>query len=171
MIGFSNAVVNVEEHTPAHIATVARVAFEGIEANAELSQEPTKQFESFLDRRSHTRREPEGNEPLQPARRTTTVADTQGNALSQQTSRSDAVTAAPRQNIKVPDLLSSHEVYHIKQAAAKLSAERSSAQLLWSWIAIAVFLVSLTGAYIRTATSSTSNQTGHTLAVVMLFSY
>lgn len=78
---------------------------------------------------------------------------------------------APRQNIKVTDLLSSYESYRIKMAASQLSAERSSAQLLWSWIAIGVFLVSLTGAYIRTATSSASNQTGHTLAVVMLFSY
>ncbi|KAF2104963.1 hypothetical protein NA57DRAFT_71162 [Rhizodiscina lignyota] len=128
-------------------------------------QEPTKQFESFLDKRSKIKREAsEGEELPLPARRTTT-------AVGDQSTRGDQASRGPRKDINVPDLLRRQEMYYIKKAASELAAERSSGQLLLSWLAIAVFLASLTGAYIRTATNSANNQTGHTLAVVMLFSF
>ncbi|ORY04382.1 hypothetical protein BCR34DRAFT_591254 [Clohesyomyces aquaticus] len=70
----------------------------------------------------------------------------------------------------VPDLLTRREIYRIKNCALQLAKNRST-NLVLSWIAIIIFLGSLVGAYIRTATTQKHNQTSHTLAIVMLFSF
>ncbi|KAF1995935.1 hypothetical protein P154DRAFT_609621 [Amniculicola lignicola CBS 123094] len=88
--------------------------------------------------------------------------------------RSDqgAQDAAQNQQLgpKPLDLLTLREICFIKKCALSLAKNRSH-RPLWSWVAIIIFLISLTGAYIRTATTEKNNQTSHTLAVVMLFSF
>ncbi|KAI9776972.1 MAG: hypothetical protein M1835_005351 [Candelina submexicana] len=74
-------------------------------------------------------------------------------------------------NVRIPRSLTEYEIYHIKDASHFLAENRKSPKLLFTWSAIVIFLVSLTGAYIRTATEKINNQTSHTLAVIMLFSF
>jgi hypothetical protein len=89
----------------------------------------------------------------------------------------------------LPDLLTRREICHIKKCALQLAKNRyvyardprqrrkkadeliRTTNLYISWIAIIIFLGSLTGAYIRTATTKNVNQTPHTLAIVLLFSF
>ncbi|KAF1962370.1 hypothetical protein CC80DRAFT_588928 [Byssothecium circinans] len=81
----------------------------------------------------------------------------------------DQNNTAPK-DTKIPDLLRYEEIYHIKKCAIRLAKNRST-NLALSWIAIMIFLASMVGAYVRTATTQKTNQTSHTLAIVMLFSF
>ncbi|KAI9716689.1 MAG: hypothetical protein M1812_005227 [Candelaria pacifica] len=74
-------------------------------------------------------------------------------------------------NVMLPRTLTPYEIYHIKAASHFLATNRKAPKLLFTWTVIVTFLISLTGAYIRTATEKINNQTSHTLAVIMLFSF
>jgi len=59
---------------------------------------------------------------------------------------------------------------YIKEASRKIGTLNSNT-LVSSWLLVIWFGGALAGAFVRTATQETNNQTAHTIAVVMLFSF
>jgi len=92
-------------------------------------------------------------------------------------------------NVSVPDLLKYEELFYIKRAARDLTNNRCVSHLapsqpvpvheisnpnrsnhpITSWFAIVLFVSSMTAGYIHLATSHTTNDVSHALAVLTLF--
>ncbi|KAI9831190.1 MAG: hypothetical protein M1826_003855 [Phylliscum demangeonii] len=124
-------------------------------------QDPIKHFLRQLQRRDPVRREADPDDRYYASRQPTVPVAAPPDF---------ARVGGGRRNVDVPALLTAHEIYYIKRAAHGLALHRST-PLVLSWLAIATFLTSIAIAYIRTADPRANNQTSHTLAVVMLFSF
>ncbi|KAF8541163.1 hypothetical protein BDD12DRAFT_830114 [Trichophaea hybrida] len=78
----------------------------------------------------------------------------------------------PKSLFQLPnDVKERSRVLEYIQEASRNIGILNSNTLVSSWLLVLVFGASLSGAFVRTVTQETNNQTAHTIAVVMLFSF